>query len=255
MIIYERTYPVNVFETDLTGNLSLVSMFDFFQDIAGRNASQLGFGREHLMTGGNIWVLSRMSVRIDSMPVMWSEVKLRTWPRGTDGIFAVRDFEISDADDKVLIKASSSWLVIDFQTRRLQRPDKALSELNLKFPDRRAMEENAVKVNDMPEGEARVNELTASICDLDINQHVNNAMFIKWICDTYPKEFFGTHSPVSADVNYINEAHFGDSISITTIADPADTQAFYHSVIRKDTNTELCRIRIQWTENFQQNSY
>ncbi|HNX67019.1 MAG TPA: thioesterase, partial [Bacteroidales bacterium] len=91
MIIHERNYSVNVCQADIKEQLSLYGLFDLFQDIAGRHASILGFGREHLMINRNFWVLSRLSARISSMPAQWSDVTLRTWPRGTDGIFAIRD--------------------------------------------------------------------------------------------------------------------------------------------------------------------
>ncbi len=117
MIIHERKYSINVYETDINGHLSLVSLFDLFQDIAGRHASELGFGREHLMTNHNFWVLSRLSARIEKMPDQWDEVIVRTWPRGTDGIFAIRDLEVLTPSGEKLVLASSSWVVVDFETR------------------------------------------------------------------------------------------------------------------------------------------
>ncbi len=44
MLIFERKYPVNVFDTDITGKLSPGALFNYFQDLAGRHASHLGFG-------------------------------------------------------------------------------------------------------------------------------------------------------------------------------------------------------------------
>jgi len=248
MIIFERTYPVNVYETDIKEELSLVSLFDFFQDIAGRNASQLGFGREHLMANGNFWVLSRMSVRIDKMPCLWSEINVKTWPRGTDGIFAVRDFEVTSATGEQLIAATSSWVIVDFHTRHLQRPDKTLSDLNIEFPDKRVMDENAVKIHSLPPENNTVEGYKVTLSDLDVNQHVNNAMYIKWIYNTYSKEYIDSHSPATIDVNYINEGLYGDDICIITAPDPAEKDTFYHSVSRKNTNQELCRIRLKLKE-------
>jgi len=248
MIIYERTYPVNVYETDIKGELSPVSLFNFFQDIAGRNASQLGFGRENLMASRNIWVLSRMSVEIEKMPFHWSDIKIKTWPRGTDGIFAVRDFEITSDSGEVIVSAASSWVVVDFDTRRLQRPDKALSDLNIEFPEKRAMEKNAIKINALPSAGNTIIEYKVTISDLDINQHVNNAMYLKWALNSYGIEYITSHSPVAIDVNYLNEGHLEDTVFITSAPDPENKNIFYHSVTRKGTETELCRIRLKWKE-------
>ncbi|TFH49074.1 MAG: hypothetical protein E4G92_02490 [Bacteroidia bacterium] len=246
MITLERKYPVNVFDTDHTGRMSLGSLFNYFQDLAGRHASVLGFGREHLMTNGFIWVLSRMSVEIEQLPLSWEEVTVRTWPRGTDTIFAIRDLEMYDSDNKRIAAASSSWVIVDYQTRRLQRPDKALSYLNATFPETRALDSNAVKVPPVQEDHRTVTEMTASLGDIDVNLHVNNARYIHWVTGTYDTEFISAHSPCKVEVNYLSEGYRGDIINIITAADADKTNTFIHSVVRKDDNCELSRIRIQW---------
>ena len=248
MIIHERNYSVNVYQTDIKEQLSIYALFDLFQDIAGRHASVLGFGREHLMEHGNIWVLSRLSARINRMPEMWTDIVLRTWPRGTDGIFAVRDFELLSSDGEVLAGASSSWLIVDYGTRRLQRPDKALSFLNIKYPDKKALEENAIKVGPLPaEGKTPSNHIITT-SDIDINMHVNNAVYIKWIYDTYTPEFINTHIPEAVDVNYISECLWGDEISVITARDGSADGTYIHSVVKKEGETEMCRVRLKWRE-------
>ncbi|MBE0678753.1 MAG: hypothetical protein IH592_08305, partial [Bacteroidales bacterium] len=52
MTVYERKYAVNIFNTDLTGRLSPGGLFNFFEDIAGRHAVELGWGRDNLMSNG-----------------------------------------------------------------------------------------------------------------------------------------------------------------------------------------------------------
>jgi hypothetical protein len=70
MILFERKYPVNVFNTDLTGRLSPGALFSFFEDLAGRHAAELGWGRDDLMaSGGYFWALSRMIVKIERLPI------------------------------------------------------------------------------------------------------------------------------------------------------------------------------------------
>ena len=249
MIAFERKYPVNVFDTDHTGKLSLGSLFNYFQDLAGRHASALGFGREHLMTNGFFWVLSRLTVEIESLPSSWEEVTLRTWPRGTDSIFAIRDLEMYNEEGRRLAAASSSWVVVDFNTRRVQRPDRALSHLNASFPDERALASNASKVPNLPADRHRITDMVATASDIDVNLHVNNARYIHWVGTSYETEFIRTHAPRIVEVNYLSEGYQGDKINIITAPEGEQGDTFIHSVIRKEDNAELCRIRIKWTED------
>ena len=249
MIIFERKYPVNVFDTDITGRLSPGALFNYFQDLAGRHASHLGFGREHLMTNGYFWVLSRMTVEIDRMPVTWDEVTIRTWPRGTESIFALRDLEMYDAGGKRLAGASSSWVIVDYVTRKVQRPDKALSFMNAQFPEERALDTNAGKIPAMHSGEHRVTRLKAKLDDIDVNLHVNNARYIHWVMNCYEPEFIRLHTPDTIEVNYLSEGHRDDMVNIITGNEEKSTTSLTHSVVRESDQTELCRVRIHWIES------
>ncbi|MCU0376904.1 MAG: thioesterase [Bacteroidales bacterium] len=248
MIIYERKYPVNVFDTDIRGRLSPGSLFNYFQDLAGRHASLLGFGREHLITNGFFWVLSRMVVKIERMPRTWEEVTIRTWPRGTDAIFALRDLEMFDAGGNRIVGASSSWVIVDLETRKVQRPDRALSFLNAQYPGQRALEVNAGKVPALQSNSNKLTRLTAQLDDMDINDHVNNARYIHWVTNSYDMEFIGAHIPETVEVNYLSEGHQGDAINILTSGADEEGNSFIHSVIREADHAELCRLRIKWKE-------
>ncbi len=249
MIIFERRYSVNVFNTDLTGRLSPGALFSFFEDIAGRHALELGWGRDNLMSNGAFWALSRMVVKVECLPNTWDDVVLRTWPRGVETIFALRDLEMYDTTGKRLAAASSSWVVVDYHTRKAQRPDKALSDLNNRFPEERALDTNARKVPPLPAGDHEMTRLRVKLDDIDVNRHVNNARYVNWAVNCHDPEFISNHTPDTIEVNYIAEGHQNEMINIFTApVDDAQT-TFIHSVTRESDRSELCRLRMRWKEN------
>ncbi len=251
MILFERKYPVNIFNTDLTGRLSPGGLFNFFEDLAGRHAAELGWGRDDLMTGGYFWALSRMIVKVERLPGTWDEVTLRTWPRGTESIFALRDIEMYDETGKRIAGASSSWVIVDYNTRKAQRPDRALSAMNLDFPGQRATETNAGKVPPLPAGDHRLTRLKVKLDDIDVNRHVNNARYIHWATNCYDPEFISLHTPDTIEVNYLLEGHQDEMINILTAPGNGGENEFTHSVIRESDGTELCRLRMSWKANGQ----
>jgi medium-chain acyl-[acyl-carrier-protein] hydrolase len=153
-----------------------------------------------------------------------------------------------DSGGKRIVAASSSWVILDYNTRKVQRPDKALSFLNATFPETRALPANAAKVLPLPAENLTISEMTASLCDIDVNLHVNNARYIHWVTGTYETDFITTHAPQTAEVNYLAEGYRGDRINIITAAVNGSINDFIHSVIRVSDNCELCRIRIKWRE-------
>jgi hypothetical protein len=63
-LTFDKNYNVHVYETGPDGRLNLLSLFNYFQDIASDHAELLGFGRDDLMKDNRFWVLSRMYAEI-----------------------------------------------------------------------------------------------------------------------------------------------------------------------------------------------
>ncbi len=244
----EKDYPVHVYETGPDGKLNLFSLFDFLQDSASEHAVKLGYGRDDLMKNNNFWVLSRMYGEIRGLPAWGEKLSVRTWPRGTDKLFALRDYEVRNGNGNLIALATSSWLIIDITTRRIQRPDSTL----VRYKDARlggnALPRNADKLE--PAGHDGQSEahFNVKISDLDINLHTNNVRYIKWVTDSYSLDFVMNNVPVSAEINYIAESRYNDEVTIRTSRESENHTVFNHSIHRITDGTELCRIRIGWRD-------
>ena len=77
-----------------------------------------------------------------------------------------------------------------------------------------------------------------------INMHVNNVQYIKWIIDSYPLDFILGNRFESAEINYISESVPGDEI--TLLASETEDNIFDHSILRRNDDKELCRLKISW---------
>ena len=243
---FTKGYEVHVYETGPDGKLSLSALFDYFQDIASDHAVKLGYGRDELMKNNHFWVLSRIYSRIEELPEWSEKLIIRTWPRGTDRLFALRDFEARFSDGRIAARGTSSWLIVDYSTKRVKRPDEDLSRLSF-MPDRRGiLERNADKLEPAAEMQEQGQPFTVKISDLDVNLHTNNARYLRWATDSYDLDFIMNNVPVSAEINYLAESRFNDNIVIRTSGAGGEDKMYDHLIIRPDDNKELCRLRIMW---------
>jgi len=247
-LTFDKDYHVHVYETGPDGKLSLDSLVNYFQDIASDQAEKLGFGRDDLMRDNRFWVLSRMYAEIKEWPHWEENIILKTWPNGTDKLFALRNYDVRYPDGRHIASGISSWLILDRTTKKVQRPDSILSDYNpnLITTDSpiRSAEKLEAAAGDFDETPA----FRVKVSDLDVNLHTNNVNYLKWVCDHYDIDFVTKFSPVSAEINYLAESVFNDEIAIKTSADKAGGSFFNHSVFRISDNRELCRIRIGWKE-------
>jgi acyl-ACP thioesterase len=241
----EKEYQVHVYETGPDGKLTLFSLFNFFQDIASDHAIKLGYGRDDLLKENNFWVLSRIYAKIASLPSWGENLRIKTWPRGTDRFFALRDFEVEFADGRSAARATSSWLIIDRESKRIRRPDDNLTSLNSACYNN-VITRNAGKIESDCTNYSRTHELKVRVSDLDINLHTNNTRYLKWVTDSYELNFVLNNSPLSAEINYLAESRFNENISIMTAQEDKTGKLLIHSIVRITDNTELCRMRICW---------
>ncbi len=247
--LLEKKFSVHVYETGPDGRLSLHSLFDYLQDIASDHAVKLGYGRDDLLQNNHYWVLSRMYAVIHEWPVWGDTIMVRTWPKGTESVFALRDYEAFFADGRPVASASSSWLIIDQTTRKIQRPDSTISQYNSEVQKKNALTRNAAKLEPVQSDGRITAEFDVRISDLDVNLHTNNVKYIKWVTDSFDLGFVMNNVPYSAEINYLAESRYGQNIVIRVAEDNDDNNVFNNSILRVPDNTELCRIKIGWKNN------
>ena len=249
LLQFEKEYRVHVYETGPEGKLNLYSLFNYMQDIASDHAVKLGFGRDDLMRDNRFWVLSRIYAIITEWPVWGDSIIVQTWPNGTDKLFALRNYEVRFPDGRHIASGTSSWLILDLTTKKVQRPDSILSQYNFNLHNELSPVRYAAKIDPAAENGQVSPLFRIKVSDLDLNLHTNNVRYLKWACDSYNLEFVMNNEPQSAEINYLAESRFDEEIMIRTSVENQNDSFCNHSIFRTNDNKELCRIRIEWKKD------
>ena len=249
LLQFEKDYRVHVYETGPDGKLNLYSLFNYMQDIASDHAIRLGFGRDDLMRDNRFWVLSRIYAVIDIWPSWEDSIVVRTWPNGTDKLFALRNYEVMYPDGRHIASGTSSWLILDLTTKKVQRPDAILSQYNFDLRTEISPVRYATKIEPASENGKVTQAFRIKVSDLDVNLHTNNVRYLKWVSDIYDLDFIMNNDPQSAEINYLAESRYDEEIIIKTSQENGNESFFNHSIFRTNDNKELCRIRIEWKKD------
>ena len=118
---YSIDFIVKWHEIDLHRRLRPFCFMNVAQELANVHASNLRFGYEELIAVDQVWVLSRFKARFLHYPKWQDRVSARTWHKGRQGIFGLRDFALYDQNGNDAIVATSSWVIINTRTRRIER--------------------------------------------------------------------------------------------------------------------------------------
>jgi medium-chain acyl-[acyl-carrier-protein] hydrolase len=187
-----------------------------------------------------------MYAEITHWPQWGDTLIVTTWPNGTDKLFALRNYEVKFPDGRHIAYGTSSWLILDRATKKVQRPDVALSHFSRNFQPQSSPLRYASKLELVKEDTAKTEHIRVKISDLDVNLHTNNVKYLLWTNDTYDLDFVMKNVPQSAEINYLSESLFSEEIFIKSVADRINEGFYNHSVFRSSDNKELCRVRIGW---------
>lgn len=213
----ERTdkYRVHSYDSDMNGRLNLPDLSKFLQETAWLNAEDMGLGYSQFRKENIAWVLFKQYIEIDELPEWGDDIEIRTWPSESDRLFCYREFEISKGG-KISGRVSSSWLVINLQTRKPLRTSMYYQQdynLNgeILFPEmiKRKMR---WRVEEGISKSQRV-ELT----DIDVNDHVNNSRYLQWCLNSYEMSYYRKHQIKSIEQQFLSEAILGDELEIKSI--------------------------------------
>lgn len=210
-------YRICTCDVDIRKNYKAFAFMNQAQEIANYHASQIGFGYADLIKDNIVWVLSRMKVRFLQSPHWEDEVQLTTWHKGREGVFSLRDFELASADGgTTLVQATSSWLLIDVNSRRMLRPDHVLGEKSTSTAwDRNAIAESCGKLISPAEGMEPVRTHEVLYSDIDFNSHTNNAKYVEWAFDALPSGILSEKGSIdSFQINFNHETRLGDSVDL-----------------------------------------
>ena len=244
--VLRDTYQIRSYEVDCRNRLSILSLFSFMQEAASKHAAALGVSIHQLLSENCTWLISRLKIKIASYPGWNDRIQVSTWPSGTQQLFALRDFEIKDGENRIVAAAVSAWLVIDLNRRRPVRISPFVERLK-PIEGSHILPDELNKLAALRQPDHKRN-FVVRYSDLDINQHANNVRFVEWVVEGVPSVVLKTSVPAEIEINFLAEAFYDDQIQATCHSLDPDNTEFLHSLTRRQDGRELARARTAWRQ-------
>lgn len=233
-------YRVEPQDVDFTLRASAPSVVNYILNTAGLDAHNKGFGVEVLQRQSLSWVLSRLSVEIDSLPAQYDEFKVATWINEFNRLSSTRNFTLHDRSGMQFARAVSQWCMINIESR-------TVADMSSLEDTYRA----AMVACPSPCGKpARIgaidpqHHITRPVVysDLDFNRHVNTLRYIEMIFNALPIERIERNEGMRIDINFIAEGRWVQTLDIGHATDGNRT----NFEIKADDGRTLCRARVEW---------
>ncbi|MDE5608239.1 MAG: hypothetical protein K2I64_04830 [Muribaculaceae bacterium] len=233
---FSKTFFLNASECNAQQIIPLPQLVQRLIDTATLHSSALKAGPKELKEMGLTWVLSRLTMEMDSFPVMDTDFTIETWVESINRHFTERAFRIKDNIGNTIGNVRTIWIAIDIIERRSADITALMSHVTPTpgvCPVQRQSKIQAVTNPDL------IRRHRFSYCDIDFNRHVNSTRYIETILNDRDVEFFDTHSISRFEIAYLNEIHYDDTVEIARHSD-GDTSTV--EILRDGTAVTRCRI-------------
>ena len=153
---------------------------------------------------------------------------------------------MTDSYGDALARATSSWSTLDLATRRPVPVNDRLPSYPL-LPQR-AINDNFRTLPRLANADCKLS-FRVRMADLDINRHVNNAVYAGWGMETVPREIAEQYLLAELEIGFRAEVFYGDTIIARSgRMEPGKGVGFVHQLVNANEGRELSRLRTSWRD-------
>jgi len=236
-LILFNEFKISPAEADMNRRLKIGSLVNYLIQSAINSSEQLGFGFEKLLKQNLFWVFYSLTVQIFRPLNLNEKIIVETWPKDIKGLQHLRDFIVRDEKEEIVIRATTGWLAIDFETKRPTKNINSMSFENFtRLKDKHGIKDGPVKLKTInPTDEF---DIKTSYFDIDLNQHVTSTRYIDWMADTFSSDYHRMYYPDRLSVNYLKEVKLLQTLKLKreTIAENSflfEAENFNNTVVFK----------------------
>lgn len=203
------------FHCDFKHKLMMGHLGNYLLNAADFHSTDRGFGMRYLNTINKTWVLSRLCIEMEEMPIQYNHFFVETWVESAMRYFTQRNFRVEDKETgRSLGYGRSVWALIDLDTRQpldiLSINDGKIVNWVEKEKECPIDKPGRVKMSDDAQ---LIKSIETHYSDVDINGHINSVKYIEHILNLFSLDFHKTHHLKRFDIAYVAESHYGDRLN------------------------------------------
>lgn len=193
------------------GDVRLSALMRHMQQSGSDQLAALGITYDKMREHGEIFLMSCHELRRTQTPVSPGDIVVTTWPRMSRGVRFFRDYRVCDGEGRLLAECSTAWVLVKSATRRILRPSSSTivkpmhCDLSVSFGDPGQLA--------MPGSLTQLRRLKVGRSLLDVNGHVNNAVYADFLLDCVSELCPGARI-IGQVISFCGEALEGDELTL-----------------------------------------
>ena len=183
-MIFEKNVRVEFCDINVKNQVLNRGLLRLMQEVASYHSDSVGYGINDVASTNMSWVLINQRMKVFSRPCWGTDLKVKTWSRGSKGAFCLRDFEVYDSKGELVCTASSSWTIVNAKTGSIIKPSHEIIDV-YGTEDKSVFNDSSQRLRE-PDNSRKTFEYKIQKRDIDINNHVNNLFYLDFAEEALP---------------------------------------------------------------------
>lgn len=245
---YQQSFEVRFCEADQHSRLTPVALFNYLQECAIRHGDAAGMpDGEGLADMGYAWMMNRLHFEVDRYARRQETVHVETWCSTLTGLFAIREWNVTDDSGVSIARATGRWVIFDIRKRRIVKLPEMMAERYGEH-EGRGIDDAFDRMTPIESGEHE-KRFHVRLSELDSNQHANSASYIDWCLEAVPEDVLKEYLPCDIEITYKKESRLGDGLIASSLEEPSaepTQRVFRHAILLDEDGALLTMGKSVW---------
>lgn len=236
----EHEFYIGLNDIDRNNKLTIKAFMSFLEDAGGIHSDLVGYGLYDIEKTKLNWMIISWKIKFLKKPVYNETIKVVTWSKGIQRLYAYRDFEVYNSNQELIAIASSKWVLVNMETKSITSPDEKLIKA-YQSEDKSVMDIKELSKLKEPAQYTNITENYITREMIDINNHVHNLEYLDLGYSSLPDEVYYTDFQ-EIEIMYKKEIKFGEKVKSMyayseeekahIIAIKSEDESVLHSIIK-----------------------
>lgn len=209
----EHEVFIGLRDVALNNKVTNTALLSYLEDAGGVHSNLVGYGLKDIPHVKRSWVLLNWKIQIFQRPTYGDKIKIKTWSRGIDKLYAYRDFQISDENNKIMGIATSKWVLLDIEKEKITRIGNEVAQAYT-LEETRVFEEPDLEKLTEPESFIDSTTFTVNRSLIDVNNHLHNIYFMDIANEVLPMELYKNVEFTEIQMMCKKEIKLGDTVKV-----------------------------------------
>lgn len=210
-MIYQEKFKIGLKDVWKGKQVNNKAILEYLEDIASYHSDSVGYGINTSEETHLTWLLLDWKVKVIKRPQYGEILDIHTWSRYIVKCYAYRDFEIYDENHNLCVIASSKWLLINNQTKKIAKIETEMADKYESEIDKAVFEEEIEKIK-LPTNYKSSIIYEIKRKDIDVIGHMHNLYYLDLAYEALPEEIYQQRPFDEIQIMYKKEIKLGETV-------------------------------------------